>query len=548
MPSLSFQTHPSRYRHWQLSVQGKTARLVLNVDPKGSLDGTSELKMNSYDLGVDIELADAVDRLRFEHPQVRAVCVASGHERVFCAGANISTLAGSSHQFKINFCKFTNETRLAIEDASRHSGQKYLAALSGPTAGGGYELALACDRILLVDDGGSAISLPEVPLLGVLPGTGGLTRLVDKRGVRRDLADVLCTTSEGVRGARALKWGLCDALAPKSQFAEAIDKQLDKLIAQSEASHPSDVAAGITLSPIEASIDGPTLRYRFVELTVDETRRVAELTLLGPDAGEPTTREAMFERGDAQWALRAFRELDDALLRLRLNAVDVGMIVLKTRGDIARVQELDTALYELRNFWLAREIMLYRARVLRRLDLTARSTFAFVDEGSCFVGSLLEIALAADRIYMLDDEEGKVRIATGPLNAGSLSMSHGISRLTARFPHAPERVKAALDTRELLDAHQADQLGLVTFALDAIDWADEVRIAIEERASLSPDALSAMESNLRFAGPENCDSKIFGRLSAWQNWVFYRPNATGPRGALTMYGKPERAVFDWTRC
>jgi benzoyl-CoA-dihydrodiol lyase len=548
MASLSFQTHPSRYRHWRLSVHGKTARLVLNVDAKSALDGTSELKMNSYDLGVDIELADAVDRLRFEHPEVRAVCVASGHDRVFCAGANIPTLAGSSHQFKINFCKFTNETRLAIEDASRFSGQKYLAALSGPTAGGGYELAMACDRILLVDDGGSAISLPEVPLLGVLPGTGGLTRLVDKRGVRRDLADVLCTTSEGVRGQRALKWGLCDALAPKSQFAEAIDKQLDKLIAQSEAQQPTDVGAGITLSPIEPAMDGATLRYRFVELTIDETRRVAELTVRGPDADEPTTPDAMLAKGDEQWALRAFRELDDALLRLRFNAVDVGVVVLKTRGDVARVQALDTTLYELRNFWLAREILHYRARVLRRLDLTARSTFALIDEGSCFAGSLLEIALASDRIYMLDDEEGTVRIATGTLNAGMLCMSHGISRLTARFPHAPERVKAALETRERLDAHQAEQLGLVTFALDQIDWADEVRIAIEERASLSPDALSAMESNLRFAGPENCDSKIFGRLSAWQNWVFYRPNATGARGALTMYGKPERAVFDWTRC
>jgi len=547
MVALTFQTHPSRYRHWQLSVDGKTAQLVLNVDAKQALDGQSELKMNSYDLGVDIELADAVDRLRFEHPEVRAVCIASGHDRVFCAGANIPTLAGSSHAFKINFCKFTNETRLAIEDASRHSGQKYLAALSGPTAGGGYELALACDRILLVDDGASAISLPEVPLLGVLPGTGGLTRLVDKRGVRRDLADVLCTTSEGVRGQRALKWGLCDALAPKSQFAEAIDKQMDKLL-HSEGATAVDVGAGITLHPIEPVIDGNTLRYAFVDLTIDETRRVAELTLRGPEAGEPMDPAAMLARGDAQWALAAFRQLDDALLRLRFNNPDVGVVVLKTRGDLSRVQAVDAALFELKNFWLAREMMLYRARVLRRLDLTARSLFAFIDEGSCFADSLLEIALAADRVYMLDDEDGKVRVALGALNGGVLSMSHGLSRLQARFPHAPERVRAALDTRDALDAHQAEQLGLVTFALDEIDWADEVRIAVEERASLSPDALSAMEANLRFAGPENCDSKIFGRLSAWQNWVFYRPNATGARGALTMYGKPERAVFDWTRC
>jgi len=547
MREITFHTHPSRYRHWHLTVDGSTARLVLNVDAKAALDGQSELKMNSYDLGVDIELADAVERLRFEHPNVRAVCIASGHDRVFCAGANIPTLAGSSHAFKINFCKFTNETRIAIEDASQHSGQKFLAALSGPTAGGGYELALACDRILLVDDGGSAISLPEVPLLGVLPGTGGLTRLVDKRGVRRDLADVLCTTSEGVRGQRALKWGLCDAIAPKSQFAEAIEKQMDKLLAMTANTH-KDVGAGITLSEIAPQVDGQTLRYRFVELTVDATKRVAELTLRGPDEGEPTTAEGILKAGADQWALRAFRELDHALLHLRFNAMDVGLVVLKTRGDLARVTALDTALHELKGFWLAREILLLRARVLRRLDLTARSLFALIDEGSCFGGSLLEIALAADRVYMLDDTDGKVRVQISPLNGGSMSMSHGVSRLTARFPHAPERVKAALEARAPLDAHQAEQLGLVTFALDEIDWGDEVRIAIEERASLSPDALSAMEASLRFAGPETCDSKIFGRLSAWQNWVFYRPNATGARGALTMYGKPERAQFDWTRC
>ncbi len=548
MPVPNFQTHPSRYRHFRFTVDGKTAHLVLKVDPKGALDGQSELKMNSYDLGVDIELADAIERLRFEHPEVRAVCIESDHERVFCAGANIPSLAGSSHGFKINFCKFTNETRLAMEDASRHSGQKFLAALSGPTAGGGYELALACDRILLVDDGASAISLPEVPLLGVLPGTGGLTRLVDKRGVRRDLADVLCTTSEGVRGQRALKWGLCDAIAPKSQFGEAIDKQLDKLVMQSELAFPTRPGPGIKLQALETTAVADGLRYRFVELTIDEAKRSAELTLHGPGEGEPTTAEAMQKAGDTQWALCAFRELDAALLHLRFAAPDVGVVVLKTRGDLARVTALDASLYELRGFWLAREILLYRARVLRRLDLTARSLFAFIDKGSCFAGSLLELALASDRVYMLDDDDGAVNIATGPLNAGDLSMCHGLSRLQARFPHAPERVRAALETSGPLDAHQAEQLGLVTFALDEIDWGDEVRIALEERASLSPDALSGMEASLRFAGPENCDSKIFGRLSAWQNWVFYRPNATGARGALTMYGKPERALFDWTRC
>jgi benzoyl-CoA-dihydrodiol lyase len=548
MAAIDFETHPSRYKHWRLTVEGKTAELVLAVDPKQPLDGTSELKLNSYDLGVDVELADAVDRLRFEHPGVRAVVVRSGHERVFCAGANIPTLAGSAHGFKINFCKFTNETRLAIEDASRHSGQKYLAALNGTCAGGGYELALACDRILLVDDGASAISLPEVPLLGVLPGTGGLTRLVDKRGVRRDLADVLCTTSEGVRGQRALKWGLCDALAPKSQFEEAIEKQLEKLVTQSESEGYTGAPAGITLSPLTPTVAATGLCYRFVECAIDAEARTAELTLHGPSDDEPTSAEAMLARGDAQWALRAFRELDDALLRLRFHYPEVGVVVLRTRGSLERVQKLDAALHELRSFWLAREIILLRARVLRRLDLSARSLFALVDRESCFGDSLLEIALAADRVYMLDDEAGEVRVATGHFNAGSLPMSHGLSRLSARFPQRPERVRAALEAKQPLDAHQAEQLGIVTFAFDEIDWADDVRIAIEERASMSPDALSAMESNLRFAGPENCDSKVFGRLSAWQNWVFHRPNATGARGALTTYGKPERAEFDWKRC
>ena len=529
-------------------MEGKTAELVLAVDPKQPLDGHSELKMNSYDLGVDIELADAIERLRFEHPGVRAVVVRSGHERVFCAGANIPTLAGSAHGFKINFCKFTNETRLGIEDASRHSGLKFLAALNGTCAGGGYELALACDRILLVDDGASAISLPEVPLLGVLPGTGGLTRLVDKRGVRRDLADVLCTTSEGVRGQRALKWGLCDALAPKSQFEDALEKQLEKLVAQAESEGHTGERTGITLTPLAPEVSDTGLRYRFVDIAIDAEQRVANLTLHGPGEGEPTSADAMLARGDQQWALRAFRELDDALLRLRFHYPEVGMVVLRTRGSLERVRQLDAALYELRGFWLAREIIQLRGRVLRRLDLSARSLFALVDRESCFGDSLLELALAADRVYMLDDEAGEVRVAVGHFNGGALPMSHGISRLSARFPHKPERVKAVLEAQEPLDAHQAEQLGIVTFAFDEIDWADDTRIAIEERASMSPDALSAMESNLRFAGPETCDSKVFGRLSAWQNWVFHRPNATGARGALTTYGKPERAEFDWKRC
>jgi benzoyl-CoA-dihydrodiol lyase len=548
MPPFALSTHPSRYKHWKLEVLGKTARLVMQVDPKSPLDGESELKLNSYDLGVDIELADAVERLRFEHPGVRAVVIESGHNRVFCAGANIPTLAKSAHGFKVNFCKYTNETRLSIEDASRHSGQKYLAALAGTCAGGGYELALACDRILLVDDGASAVSLPEVPLLGVLPGTGGLTRLVDKRGVRRDLADVLCTTSEGVRGQRALKWGLCDALAPKSLFAEGVEKQLEKLVAQAEQEGHRHEGPGIQLTELAPEVSADRIRYKYVELSFDHDARVAEIVVSGPEADEPKTPEAMLAAGDAQWSLRAFRELDDALLRARMFAPEVGVLVLKTRGDLARVVELDNALYEVRSFWLAREIMLYRARVLRRLDLSARSMFAFVDKKSCFGGSLLELALAADRIYMLDDEDGDVRIVTTALNAGSLPMSHGLSRIAARFPQSPEKQAAALGASSPIDAHEAEKLGLTTFAVDEIDWADEVRIAVEERSSMSPDALSAMEANLRFAGPETCDSKIFGRLSAWQNWVFYRPNATGERGALTMYGKPERPQFDWNRC
>lgn len=549
MGPLRFQTHPDHYKHWQLAVNGDRATLTMNVDADAALDGTSELKLNSYDLGVDIELADAVERLRFEHPEVRVVCIDSGHDRVFCAGANIPTLAGSPHGFKVNFCKFTNETRLAIEEASEHSGQRYLAALTGATAGGGYELALACDRILLVDDGSTSVSLPEVPLLGVLPGTGGLTRLVDKRKVRRDLADVLCTTSEGIRGQRALDWDLVDALATKSQFDEVREKELANLAQAARDDGFGGQGPGVALPEITWEQDGDTRRYRHLAVKVDAASRLAEFTLQGPPEGEPQTPEAMLEAGADQWALRAFRELDDAMLHLRLNAVDVGVWVFRTEGNAQRVLQNDAALWEHRQHWFAREMRLLRARVLRRLDLSARSVFTLVEQGSCFAGSLLELVLAADRVYMLDDEDGQVSVQSGPMNEGALPMSHGLSRAVARFCGDADRAQQMLKAASAgAGASEAEKLGLCTYALDDIDWEDDVRVAIEERASMSPDALSAMESNLRFVGPETCASKIFGRLSAWQNWVFIRPNATGERGALTTYGKPETAAFDFERC
>ncbi len=544
--TISFDTHPDRYRHWSLKVDGERATLTMHVDPKGGLREGYELKLNSYDLGVDIELADAVTRLRFEHPEVRAVVVDSGQERIFCAGANIPMLGGSSHAFKVNFCKYTNETRLSIEDASQHSGQKYLAALNGTCAGGGYELAMACDHILLIDDGSSAVSLPEVPLLGVLPGTGGLTRLVDKRKVRRDRADVFCTTSEGVRGKRAIEWGLVDELAPRSKFAETVSARA-KAMAQSLDG--AKKGPGITLDPItpERGEDG-SLRYRHVTLELMEDRRTAVLRVKAPSEHEPTTAEAIQAAGAAQWSLRAFRELDDALLQLRVNHLDVGLVVVRTEGDIERVLEVDRALHAHRDHWLANEILRLQARVLRRMDLTSKSFFALIEKGTCFAGSLLELALASDRIYMLADDEDEVSVAVSPLNAGAFPMTHGKTRLEARFLHDPEQVSRVLEREGLIPTEEADELGLVTVAPDEIDWDDDVRIALEERVSLSPDALTGMEASLRFPGSESADAKIFARLSAWQNWIFQRPNAVGPEGALTKYGQPDRPTFQWTRC
>jgi benzoyl-CoA-dihydrodiol lyase len=536
---VRFETHPSRYVHWKLEIEAPLARLVMDVQEDRPLRPGYPLKTNSYDLGVDVELADAVQRLRFEHPEVGALVISSAKDRIFCSGANIYMLGSSTHAFKVNFCKYTNETRLALEDASQHSGLKSLAAVNGACAGGGYELALACDEILLVDDASSAVSLPEVSLLGVLPGTGGLTRVVDKRKVRRDLADVFSSLGEGVKGKRAVQWGLVDETVPPSRFAARVAERARALA----ASVPARRGPGIILSPLDPSRREDRTEYRHLTLELDPELRVAHLTVRGPEAGEPTSVDAMRERGSDLWALRAFRELDDALLDLRFNRPEIGTVVLRTRGEPARVLAADQALWENRADWLCGEVRHHQKRVLKRLDLTARSLFALVDEGSCFAGSLFELALAADRSYMRAAPGGPT-VALSALNRGPLPMANGLSRLATRFlgGSAPETAVG-----EPFDAEAALEAGLVTFAPDEIDWEDEVRLAIEERASLSPDALTGMEANLRFAGPETMETKIFGRLSAWQNWIFQRENAVGERGALTLYGKPERPRFGWTR-
>ncbi len=547
---VSFDTHPDAYKHFTLAIEGTTATLTLDVELRGGLRPDYELKLNSYDLGVDIELADAVQRLRFTHPHVKVVVVKSGIDRCFCAGANIPMLGSSTHAFKVNFCKFTNETRLYIEDASRGSGQKYLAALNGTCAGGGYELALACDDILLVDDGSSAVSLPEVPLLAVLPGTGGLTRLVDKRKVRRDLADVFCTTSEGVRGKRALDWGLVDAIAPRSKFDAAIADRVAKLAAQAG---DRQKGPGIELDPLAPKVAqakaGASYEYRHVALQADDGERTATLTVRGPEGKQPATGAEIQNAGAAQWSLRAFRELDDALLRLRFAHPKIGLVVLRTQGDAELVRKTDEALHRAaKENWLANEIALLQARVMRRLDVSSRTIFALAEKGSCFVGSLFELALASDRIYMLADDAEAVAIGLTAANAGPCPTYQHTTRLEQRFYGAPQRTAAALERRDPITAQDAEKLGLVTAAIDEIDWDDDVRVAVEERASLSPDALTGMEASLRFPGEETMESKIFARLSAWQNWIFQRPNAVGPTGALTKYGQPDRPVFDWNRC
>jgi benzoyl-CoA-dihydrodiol lyase len=549
-PPVSFETHPSRYRHWRLDVQGHVATLGMDVREDAGLDPGYRLKLNSYDLGVDIELADALQRIRFEHPAVRVVIIRSLKERVFCAGANIFMLGGASHAFKVNFCKFTNETRLAMEDASARSGIRFLCAINGVCAGGGYELALACDEILLVDDGNASVSLPETPLLGVLPGTGGLTRLVDKRHVRRDLADLFCTLVEGVKGKRAVEWGLVDAVHPASRFADALARRVDQLGEASDR-RPERPADGrpCLLSPLEPRVSADGLEYRFVSLAIDRGRRVATLTMQGPPEGAiPESTAALEEAGDQGWALRAFRELDDVLLRLRLNEPEIGMVLVKTVGDLSRIVALDRFLAAHRDHWLVREIVLLMARVLKRMDLTARSFFAIVEPASCFGGSLFELALASDRTYMLDDPQQPTAVALSPLNAGLLPMGNGLSRLSVRLLGEPEMAADLVGEDEPFDPMAAMDAGLVTSAPDELDWDDEVRLAVEARAALSPDALTAMEANLRFAGPETLETKIFGRLSAWQNWVFQRPNAVGERGALKAFGGAKgRPEFDWGR-
>ena len=543
-PQISFETSPDRYRHWKLAVDGPVATLGMDVREDGGLSPEYRLKLNSYDLGVDIELADAIQRIRFEHPEVHVVVITSLKERIFCAGANIFMLRGSSHAWKVNFCKYTNETRLAIEDASEHSGIKFIAAINGICAGGGYELALACDEILLVDDGNSAVSLPETPLLGVLPGTGGLTRVVDKRKVRRDLADFFGTIAEGIKGKRAVEWRLVDAIYPTSQFKERVQKRANELAALSD--RPA-TGPGISLGALGARVSADAVRYSAVSLDIDRDKRVATLTVRGPDEDTPSTPDAIVVAGDRFWPLRAFRELDDALLRLRVNEPLIGTVVVKTEGDPARVLAVDETVAAHASHWLVREITHFIKRTLKRMDLTSRSFFALIEPGSCFAGTLFELALAADRSYMLDDPDRPNTIRLSPMNTGPLRMSNGLTRLETRFLGDPGRVEELVEEREAFDAQAALDAGLVSFAPDELDWDDEVRLAIEGRAAFSPDALTGMEANLRFAGPETMETKIFGRLTAWQNWIFQRPNAVGEKGALTSYGSQSRPEFDYRR-
>lgn len=548
MVPTTFETHPSRYVHWKVNVDGAVAHLSMDVQEDRPLVEGYRLKLNSYDLGVDIELADFVQRLRFEHPQVRVVVVKSANERVFCAGANIGMLAASSHPFKVNFCKFTNETRLAIEDMSENGGVRWLAAVAGTCAGGGYELALACDEILLVDDGSSAVSLPEVPLLAVLPGTGGLTRLVDKRGVRRDRADVFSTLAEGIKGKRAVDWKLVDAVVTRSRFDESIQERTEALLQESGSSlvDAGDVEA-VALEPLQLQVTENALVYSHVQVNIDKPGRTASVTVHAPRQPPPESLEGILRAGAGWWPLAAMRELDDALLRLRFHHEEINLLTLRTRGDAQAVLTVDASLEAHARHGFVREVILNMARVFRRVDLTAKSLFAVVDEGSCFAGSLLELSLAADRTYMLDDSEGGVALALSSLNFGWLPMSHGMSRLSQRTNTVEELDALAARRGRRLDAGAADEAGLVTVAADDIDFDEELRVAVEERASLSPDALTGMEASLRFAGPESMETKIFGRLSAWQNWIFTRPNATGESGALTRYGHPEKPVFDWRR-
>jgi benzoyl-CoA-dihydrodiol lyase len=555
VPAVSFGTDPSRYRHLRLETDGEIAWIVLAVDEAGGLRPGYELKLNSYDLGVDIELADAVQRLRFEHPQVRAVVITGGLDRVFCAGANIRMLAQSEHWWKVNFCKFTNETRGAIEDATEHSGQTYLAAVNGTAAGGGYELALACDEIILVDDGSTAVSMPEVPLLAVLPGTGGLTRLVDKRGVRKDLADVVATRSEGVRGRTAQAWRLVDEVAPPSRFAGTVR---DRARAAAARSRRLPGGPGVQLTPLARQVGDTTISYPNVTADLDRAAGLAAITVRGPQDEAPAGAEGMHAQGASFWPLAMCRELDDLILWLRTNEVELGTWAIRTSGDSGLVLGHERLLEAVAGEdWLAGEVRHFLKRTLKRLDVTSRSLIALIEPGSCFAGPLLELALACDRQYMLDGlmedaEEGTAaspaQIVLSEGNFGAYPMANGLSRLATRCYGEPGQLaKLEQETGRPIEAAEALELGLVTFAPDDLDWDDEVRIALEERASLSPDALTGMEANLRFPGPETMETKIFARLTAWQNWIFTRPNAAGPDGALRRYGTGQQAVFDRKR-
>ncbi|MBV8849913.1 MAG: benzoyl-CoA-dihydrodiol lyase [Methylobacteriaceae bacterium] len=547
---IDFQTDPSRYRHWKLAVDGDTATLKMDVDENGGLFEGYQLKLNSYDLGVDIELADAVQRLRFEHPEVKVVILRSGKERVFCAGANIRMLAGSTHAHKVNFCKFTNETRNGMEDSSENSGQRFICVVNGAAAGGGYELALATDHIILADDGSSSVALPELPLLAVLPGTGGLTRVVDKRKVRRDHADFFCTTEEGVKGRRAVQWRLVDETVPNSRLDAKVASRAKEFAASSKR---NGNGKGIALTPLERRFGADSVHYGFVTVEINRAERVATITIKAPEGDAPANLDAALEQGASFWPLQVARELDDAILHLRINELEIAALVFKTIGDNAKVIAYDALLHANRDHWLANEILHHWKRVLKRIDVTSRTLVALVEPGSCFSGTLAELVLAADRSYMLvgekdGDNRGPATITLHDVNFGTYPMSHGLTRLQQRLLADPKQLD---DAREKigasLEGDDAEQLGIVTFALDDIDWEDEVRVFLEGRASFSPDGLTGMEANLRFVGPETMESKIFSRLTAWQNWIFQRPNAVGEEGALRRYGTGQKANFDMQR-
>ena len=547
-PRVDYRTEPSRYRHWKLSFEGEIARLAMDVAEDGGLRAGYKLKLNSYDLGVDIELHDALNRIRFEHPEVRSVIVTSGKDRIFCSGANIFMLGLSSHAWKVNFCKFTNETRNGIEDSSKHSGLKFIAAVNGACAGGGYELALACDEIVLVDDRSSSVSLPEVPLLGVLPGTGGLTRVTDKRHVRHDLADIFCTSVEGVRGQRAVDWRLVDAAVKPAQFGAHVQERAQALAAGSD--RPA-AGKGVALPRIEREDSGDAIRYEHVTVELDRARRTATFTVKAPTGPQPADIAGIEAAGAAWWPLAMARQLDDAILTMRTNELEIGTWVLKSQGDAAAVLAADAAVAAHRDHWFVRETLGMLRRTLARLDVSSRSLFALIEPGSCFAGTLAELAFAADRAYMLalpDTPQRAPRLTLGDMNFGLLPLVTGQSRLARRFHEEAGPLEAARGAAgRALDANEALALGLVTAAPDDIDWDDEIRLALEERASMSPDALTGMEANLRFAGKENMHTRIFGRLTAWQNWIFQRPNAVGDKGALKVYGKGEKAQFDLNR-